>query len=445
MFSFLGTRMGSAQPREGPLTDGAPPAEAVSLPRARMTRARIRRGLRETFISLRYPNYRLWFAGQLVSLFGTWMQVTAQGFLIYELTRSPAYLGYVGFAAGIPSWLFTLYGGLVADRIPRRTLLIITQSAMMVLAFTLAYLTFSGIVQPWHIIVLAFLLGVATAFDAPARQAFTIELVERQDLTNAIALNATMFNMATIVGPAVGGIVYALAGAAWCFVVNGISFVAVIVALALMKFDKARAATNSSAAGGLREGLRYVWRTKTVRGLIASLGAFALFGIGFVTLIPAWSVEVLGGTAATNGLLLSARGIGSLVAGLMIAALGRYHIKGKLLTLGSFAMGLTLLAFAATDLLPFSMLAIAGVGWGFMLIVNTINALVQGQVPDELRGRVMGIYTLVFFGMVPIGSLLAGIAAAEFGEPATVAVGALLLLAVSGLLWLRWPALRRLP
>ena len=438
--------MGSAQPREGPLTDGAPPAEAVSLPRARMSRARIRRGLRETFISLRHPNYRLWFAGQLVSLFGTWMQITAQGFLVYELTGSPAYLGYVGFAAGMPSWLFTLYGGVVADRIPRRRLLIITQSAMMALAFTLAYLTFSGQVQPWHIIVLAFLLGVANAFDAPARQAFTIELVGRQDLTNAIALNATMFNTAMIVGPALGGIIYGLAGAGWCFVINGISFVAVIIALALMKLNKAHTVeTNGSAAGGLREGLRYVSRTATVRGLIASLGAFAFFGIGIVTLIPAWSVDVLGGSAATNGLLLSARGIGSLIAGLMIAALGRYHIKGRLLTLGSFAMAIALLVFAAARLLPFSLVAIAVVGWGFMLIINTINALVQSQVPDALRGRVMGIYTLVFFGMTPIGSLVAGVAAARVGEPATVALAALLLLGVAALLWFRWPGLRRLP
>jgi MFS family permease len=411
-----------------------------------MTRARFQRGVRETFISLRHPNYRLWFAGQLVSLFGTWMQTTAQGFLVYELTGSPAYLGYVGFAAGMPSWLFTLYGGVVADRIPRRRLLMITQTAMMGLAFTLAYLTFSGRVQPWQIIGLAFLLGVANAFDAPARQAFTIELVGRQDLTNAIALNATIFNSAMIVGPALGGIIYALAGAAWCFVINAISFVAVIAALGLMRFDQTRAPeANGSAAGGLREGLRYVAHNGTVRGLIGSLGAFALLGIGIVTLVPAWSVEVLGGSVATNGLLLSARGIGSLVAGLMIAALSRYHIKGRLLTLGSFAMALALLAFSAIRLIPPSLVAMAVIGWGFMLIINTINALVQGQVPDALRGRVMGIYTLVFFGTVPIGSLLAGVAAANLGEPVTVALAGFLLLALAGLLWFRWPALRRLP
>ncbi len=438
--------MGSTQPPESALTPEAPSDEATPVPTRRSAAARIRRGVKETFISLRHPNYRLWFAGQLISLFGTWMQTTAQGFLVYELTRSSAYLGYVGFAAGVPSWLFTLYGGVVADRIPRRTLLVITQCAMMLLAFTLAFLTFTGRVQPWHIIVLAFLLGTANAFDAPARQSFTIELVGREDLTNAIALNATMFNAATVVGPAVGGIIYALAGAAWCFVVNGVTFLAVITALSLMTLPQLPAPnTQGSALGELRQGLRYVAQTESVRKLIASLGVFALLGIGIVTLIPAWSVEILGGTAATNGLLLSARGIGALIAGLMIASLGRHQVKGRLLTLGSFAMGLLLFAFSAARLLPLSLLALAGVGWGFMLIVNTINALVQSQVPDALRGRVMGIYTLVFFGMIPVGSLLAGVTASRVGEPATVALTAVFQLGFAGLLWLRWPSLRRLP
>src|SRR5271157_4058592 len=185
---------------------------------------------RRTFMALKYPNYRLWFRGQMVSLFGTWMQTTAQGFLVYELTHSPRYLGYVGFAAGAPTWLLTLYGGVVADRIPRRMLLIITQSCMMVLAFILAALWFLHVVQPWHIMVLAFLLGVANSFDAPARQAFVSELVPREDLTNAIALNATMFNTATAVGPAVAGATYALFGAGWCFTINGLSFIAVLTA-----------------------------------------------------------------------------------------------------------------------------------------------------------------------------------------------------------------------
>jgi MFS family permease len=192
------------------------------------------RGWHRTFAALKHSNYRLWFQGQLVSLFGTWMQTTAQGFLVFELTHSPEYLGYVGFAAGIPTWLFTLYGGVIADRVPRRTLLTVTQTSMMVLAFILAGLVFSHLVQPWHILALAFLLGVANSFDAPARQAFVGEMVAREDLTNAIALNATMFHMATAVGPAVAGFTYALFGPGWCFTLNGLSFIAVIAALRIV-------------------------------------------------------------------------------------------------------------------------------------------------------------------------------------------------------------------
>jgi len=189
----------------------------------------------QTFAALKYPNYRLWFWGQMVSLFGTWMQSTAQGFLVFQLTHSPAYLGYVGFAAGLPSWLFMLYAGVIADRMSRRTLLVITQTCMMVLAFIIAGLTFLGLVQPWHILVLALILGVANAFDAPARMAFVLEMVEREDLTNAIALNSAMFNSALVVGPAVAGITYAAFGPAWCFTINGFSFIAVIAALLAMR------------------------------------------------------------------------------------------------------------------------------------------------------------------------------------------------------------------
>jgi MFS family permease len=198
---------------------------------------RLPRGRSQTFAALKHRNFRLWFIGQLVSLVGTWMQATAQGFLIYQLTQSPAYLGYVGFAAGSPSLLFSLFGGVVADRMSRRTLLVITQTTMMILAFILAGLAFFNVVQPWHVIILAFLTGIATAFDAPTRQAFVLEMVTREDLTNAIALNSTMFNLATVVGPAAAGLAYALIGATGCFTLNGLSFIAVIVALLLMKLD----------------------------------------------------------------------------------------------------------------------------------------------------------------------------------------------------------------
>ena len=398
----------------------------------------------QTFSALRHPNYRLWFAGQLVSLVGTWMQTTAQGFLVFELTHSPAYLGYVGFAAGLPSWLFMLYGGVAADRISRRKLLIITQTAMMIMAGILAGLTFAGWVRPWHIILLAFGFGVANAFDAPTRLAFVLEMVSRDDLTNAIALNSTMFNAATAIGPAAAGITYALLGPAWCFAVNTISFIAVIIALVLMKLKPlpARSRQNSILAD-VKSALKYAASQTIVRTVILNLAAVSLFGMGFVTLMPAWAVNVLGGDATTNGLLQSARGIGALAGALMVAALSHLNIRGKLLTIGSFAFPSLLLVFSTIRWLPLSLLALVGLGWGMMVMMNSSNALVQIQVPDNLRGRVMSIYSLTFFGLMPVGSLLAGAFASRFGEPLTVALASGALLFAATLAFVGVPALRK--
>lgn len=399
----------------------------------------------QTFAALKYPNYRLWFWGQMVSLFGTWMQSTAQGFLVFQLTHSPAYLGYVGFAAGLPSWVFMLYAGVIADRMSRRTLLVITQTCMMVLAFIIAGLTFLGLVQPWHIIVLAFVLGVANAFDAPARMAFVLEMVEREDLTNAIALNSAMFNSALVVGPAVAGITYAAFGPAWCFTLNGLSFIAVISALLAMKLrPQVVARRRASALADLKEGLRYVASQPLIRALVSLVGTTALFGMCFVPLIPAWAVTVLGGNATTNGLLQSARGVGALSGALLIASLGRFRFKGKLLTFGTFAFSITLLAFAFVRWLPLSLLTLACVGTAQILFLNLANGSVQTLSPDALRGRVMSVYSLIFFGFFPIGSLLAGSFAQHFGSPLTVVLGALVSLVVATLTWAFVPGLRAL-
>ena len=393
--------------------------------------------IQETFASLKYPNYRLWFIGQLISMSGTWMQSAAQGFLVYELTKSPAFLGYVSAANGLPSWLFTLYAGAIADRVPRRTLIVITQSVMMLLAFILALLTFTGLVQPWHIIVLAFMLGICNAFDAPARQAFLLEMVDREVLTNAIALNAAMFTSAIVIGPAVGGLAYAWVGPEWCFTLNGLSYLAVIAALLMMKLKPVpRTGRKIASLGDIKEGLVYVLRHPSVRMLITNIGITTIFGIGVATLVPAWSVNVLHGDSTTNGFLLSARGIGSLIGALMIAALGMRNIRGRLWTYGSFVMPIFLLIFSAIRLLPPALLAMVGIGWGFVMINNVTNAMVQTQIVDEMRGRVMGIYTLVFFGSMPIGSFLAGNVAEVVGEPTTVVISASILLAFAALvLW----------
>jgi len=398
-----------------------------------------------TFIALQYPNYRLWFTGQLLSLIGTWMQITAQGFLVFELTQSPVYLGYVGFAAGIPSIVLMLFGGVIADRVARRNLLIITQSAMMILAIILAALTFSGIVQAWHIVLLALALGTANAFDAPAAQAFVLELVDRKDLPNALALNATLFNLATVVGPTVAGLTYAAFGAAWCFTINAISFLAVIVALLRMRLP-ARELTRraQSALSQVKDGLRYTLAHPILRTLIAVPAVAILFSTAYATLLPAWAVDVLGGNATTNGLLQSARGAGSLLGALMIAAVGHLGRQGRWLTIGTFVYPGLLLVFAAVRWVPLSFLVLAGVGWGGMLVYNMSNTLLQLHVSDEMRGRVMSISAMTVFGGMPLGSLWSGALAEAIGPPLTIVAGALIMLAFAVLFWVRAPQLRRL-
>ncbi len=401
---------------------------------------------RQAFVALKYRNYRLWFWGQMVSLFGTWMQSTAQGFLIFELTHSPAYLGYAGFAMGIPTWIFMMYGGVLADRIPRRTLLIITQAAMMILASILAVLTFFHVVLAWHIILLAFGLGIANAFDAPARQAFVQELVDREDMTNAIALNSAMFNSATTIGPAVSGVTYAFFGPAWCFTINAVSFLGVIAALLKMRIThKPKSPRKNSTRTELKEGMRFVRNEAMIRTLIGVVAMTSFFGISFATLFPAWAVEVLGGDARTNGWLQSARGLGALFSALMIASLGRFKFKGRLLSLGTFAFPLLLLSFAFIRWLPLSMVMLFAVGVATMLIFNLANALVQTLVPDELRGRVMSIYSFSFFGLMPVGALWVGQIAEHMSEPVAIITNAAILLGFFSVIRIYAPRLRDLP
>ncbi len=398
----------------------------------------------QTFAALKHPNYRLWFGGQLISLFGTWMQITAQSFLVFELTHSPAYLGYVSFAFGLPSWFFMLYGGVIADRVPRRTLLIITQCSMMMLALVLATVTFTGIVQPWHIVVFVLGLGLANAFDAPARQAFVIELVDREDITNAVALNSTLFNMSSVVGPAVAGVVYMLLGPAWCFTLNGLSFIAAITALLLMKVKPTHTPhQKTSALSSLKEGVRYVVRDPLIRTLMCLVAVTAMFGFAYITLIPAWAVTILGGDATTNGLLHSARGAGAVLSALLIASLGRFTFKGKLLTSSTFLLPILLIVFALIRSLPLTLLIILCMGVAQLLIMNLANVLVQTFVSDNLRGRVMSIYSLTHFGLMPIGGLFAGTVAEYAGEPATVIICGLVCFASSVILWIYAPMLRR--
>jgi MFS family permease len=406
--------------------------------------ARMPSSSRGAFAALSHPNYRMWFLGQMTSLFGTWMQSTAQGYLVFELTRSPAYLGYVSFASGAAMWVFTLYGGVIADRVPRRSLLVVTQGLSMALAFILSALTFTRVVAPWHIIVLAFSLGVVNAFDVPARQSFVIEMVGREDLTSAIALNATMFNAAVAAGPAIGGLTYALFGPGWCFAINGISFIAAIAALLSMRMAPSLPPSRrSSALVEIREGLRAVRNDRAILALVILVGAASMFGMSSITLMPAWAVRVLNGDARTNGVLQSARGLGALAAALGIASLGRFRFRGLLLTAGSILFPAMLAVFSFTRALPASLTVLLVVGAANITINSLANSLVQTRTPDELRGRVMSIYNLFFMGLLPVGALLAGAIAEKGGAPLAVLVGAGGTLACATAIGIAVPSLRK--
>jgi MFS family permease len=343
-----------------------------------------------------------------------------------------------------------LYAGVVADRMSRRKLMIITQTAMMALAFILAGLTFFHVIQPWHIIVLAFLGGVTNAFDAPARQAIVQDLVDHEDMTNAIALNSAMFNTATAIGPAVAGVTYALFGPAWCFTINGVSFIAVIAALAAMKLARRHGdgqdgqAQKNSVFSDLKEGLRYVAKEPLIRTIISLVGVISIFGFAFATLIPAWAVTILKGDATTNGLMQSARGFGAMASALMIASLGRFKFRGKLLTFGSFAFPALLIVFSFIRSTPLALVGLFFVGFSLILIFNLANAAVQTLTPGSLRGRVMSVYSFVFFGFMPIGALLIGWLATKFSEPAAIMVNSVITLAYAGILVIFMPKLRRL-
>lgn len=399
-----------------------------------------------TFAALRYRNYRLWFIGQALSLMGTWMQSVAQGWVVYQITGSRFALGAISFAGTIPTLFLMLPAGAVADRVSRRTLLIWTQTGMMLCAFILTALTATGVLQVWHVAVLAFALGVANSFDAPARQSLAVEMVEdRRDLMNAIALNSTMFNLGRVVGPAVGGVVLAALGPAWCFGLNGISFLAVIGALLGMRLPPCSvSAPREPLTRQIATGLRYVLASAPVRTIVLLMAVSTLFGFSYSTLMPAYAVDVLQVGETGLGFLTTSVGIGALVSSLTVASLGHIRHKGRLLMAGSCLFPLALLGFAFSRSFPLSLALLAVAGFGFVLQNTTSNTIVQMLVPDHLRGRVMAVYTLTFFGTMPFGSLLVGSIAQVLGPTAGVAIGAAVTLACALWILVAQPAMLRL-
>jgi MFS family permease len=393
--------------------------------------------------SLRHRNFQLFFSGQLISLIGTWMQNIAQAWLVYRLTGSSLLLGIVGFAGQIPIFLFAPIGGLAADRWNRHHVVIGTQVASMILAFILAALTLFHVVQVWEIVVLAALLGVVNAFDVPARQSFLIEMVVREDLMNAIALNSSMFNGARVIGPAIAGILVARIGEGWCFFANAVSYIAVIIGLLMMKLGPLRTASkDSSPFEHIAEGFRFVRRTKPILALVLLIGLVSLVAVPYSVLMPIFADRVLHSGAHGLGILMGATGIGALLGALTLAIRRGVQGLGRVVGLSAGGFGVSLILFAFSRSLWLSVALLVPVGYGVMLQMSSSNTLIQAMVPDELRGRAMAMYTMMFMGMAPVGSLFAGALADKIGAPWTVAIGGLGAIAGAAGFLRRLPSLR---
>lgn len=396
------------------------------------------------FAAMRHRNFQLYFGGQLVSNIGTWMQVIAQAWVVYQIGHSELILGLVAFASAIPVLLITPWAGVVVDRMPRRTLLMITQTGAMILAFIMAALTFTNLIQEWHVIVLAALLGVVNAFDAPARQAFVPEIVTREDLPNAIAMNSMMFNSARVIGPAVAGLTLAAVGAAWCFTINGISFLAVLLGLWLIDLPDRRVVHTASPWSQLVSGLRYTAKHSELSTLILISLVFSVFGISYATILPAFVENTLHMGAAAYGWVNTATGLGA-VTGAFLLMYGLSHGKrGKLLVAVNIAFPIILMLFAFTSNFVPALVLAYGLGLGFMMQFTTLNTLLQTRVEDSFRGRVMGLYTLTFFGFAPFGNLLIGYLGEKMGLSIAMALFAACSLILSTLILIKTPQIRKL-
>jgi len=427
------------------MADALPPAPSQPAAQALPAPPPLKRGPAAAFGALRHRNFRLFFSGQLVSLIGTWMHQVARSWLVLELTNSAFYVGFVAALGSLPVLLLSLYAGAVADRMSKLRLIIMTQTAAMTLSFALAALVFTHAVTVWHIVVIAALIGTVNAFDVPGRQSFFIELVGRDDLMNAIALNSSAFNVTRILGPSVAGLLIGLVGVGACFLLDGFSFMAVIAALLWIRIPPfRRPTTRPSAWAHIGEGLRYVRSDRRIMALVVNIAVFSIFGYPFLVLLPVVTKQVLGRGAIAFGWMSSAVGAGALAGALLLAAFSRQLPKGRVLRWASASFGVVLVAFAAARTLPLVLLVL--VGLGFVMITNnaTTNTLLQTLAPDHMRGRVMSVYTLAFVGMGPIGAFQAGYFAERFGAPAALAGGAVICLVASLVVFWRVPGLAEL-
>jgi MFS family permease len=401
------------------------------------------------FRALSNRNYQLFFIGQLISLIGTWMQTVAEAWLVYKLTGSTVLLGLVSFTGQIPVFFLAPIGGAVADKYNRQRILVITQTISMILAGIFAVLTLTGTMQISHLFILAVSLGFVNAFDIPTRQTFIVDLVKREDLTNAIALNSSMFNGARIVGPAVAGILVAWVGEGWCFAINSVSYIAVIIGLLLIKLQlPQRVPLPGSTVSNIVEGFQFVAKTSPIRSLLILLGVVSLMGTPYSVLMPIFADKILNGGASGLGFLMGAAGVGALAGALTMAARKGLQGIGRWIAFATASFGVSIILFSFSRSFWLSALLLVPAGFSIMIQMAASNTLVQSMVPDNLRGRVMAVYSMMFMGMAPLGSILAGtlaqsFSAPEIGAPVTVAIGGTACIIGAILFGLNLPAFRQ--
>jgi MFS family permease len=395
--------------------------------------------------SLRHRNYRLFFIGQGLSLVGTWMQSVAMSWLVYRMTNSPFFLGVIAFAGQVPTFAIAPLAGVMADRLSKRRIVIGTQICSMIQAIILAVLVYTGHAAIWHLVVLSIVLGLINGFDIPTRQAFVHELVDvPEDLPNAIALNSFIFNGARLVGPSIAGLVIYAAGEGPCFLLNAVSYLAVLVALLMMRIGKKQTPSDSGhMPGGLKEGVVYAWRFVPIRLMLLLLCYMSLFGLSYAVLMPVFAKDILGGGPRTLGFLLAAVGIGALIGALYLASRKSIRGLGRVIVIGILAFGVGVIAFSFSTWLWLSLVLVPLAGFGIMVQMASINTLLQTLVDDDKRGRVMSLYTMSFIGMAPFGSLISGWAATHIGAPNTLRISGALCIIAAIVFFKKLPELRK--
>lgn len=398
---------------------------------------------KHTLRALRHRNYKLFFFGQTLSIIGNWVQQIAMAWLVYRMTESAWLLGVTGFAGQIAILLLAPFGGLWADRFNRHRLLLITQALSAIPPLVLAVLSYTGTVAVWHVVIMALLAGIINAIDTPIRLTFTTGLVSREDLPSAIAMNALMQSIGRMIGPTVAGALLAVSTEAFCFVVNTLSKIIIVSTVVMMTLaPQVIARVTVSPLQQLRDGVRYAWELIPVRWLLPIVATISFMVTPYQTLMPIFAAEVFKGDATLLGFLMAAAGCGGVIG--MLALASRRDVRGltRWVLFASLTAGISVIVFALSSWLPLSLLAIACTGFGIVVNGMSVSTMIQTIVDDHMRGRVMGIFSMAFLGMYPLGSLAGGALAAAIGAPATLAIGGCVCTAAGLVLWRRMPALR---